>query len=746
MLGFWLKSGVKSLIKLQFSFNKLSKMATPTEKVYSFGRFQFDTEEKILRQEKNEIMLPPKVLEVLCFLVLKEGKIVSKTEIMEAVWADSFVEENNLSQSIYLLRRTLGNDENGKQIIETIPRRGFRIGIPVIKGEVETAVSQEIEPVTPSIPKQPAFTTKSFNFKPIIYFGIFSLAIFAAFLAYKYFNSAKPTNSPIENVAFEKLTTSGNIGSPVISPDGKSIAFVRQNAIYLQDINTRNSVKLNVVDHSIFSNLQFSLDNETIYFRNEGRTDAGGDVFQVSRFGGEARKILENSWSTISLSPNGKSLAFVRYFPKEAKWILFLKNLQTGEERQLFERNSPDSIYRTGFPAWSPDSKKIVTVAQEKPASTIYVIDTETGNSEKQNTPRFVQIEQTIWNTQGNGILLVGREKDRFFQLWKIHYPSGEIQRITNDLSTYRHISLSADGKNLIAENQNTFVHLWTATAANLGEQKQITSGNINRDGSSGLTWTPDGNLVYTSRLTGETDMWHLRLADNYAIQLTKNAGQNNENPIISNDAKQIYFESNRTNSRHIWRIDMDGNNPTQITFSEKENEFFPALSNDGEWLYFLKKSPQGNVILKQNLKDKRIENITKQGEFSPNTFICPSPDGKWLAFNNIKETRGGENEKTSEIGIVHLEEQNKVSIYRFPRIGGSFSWTTDSKSFDYYENSGEGGKLWRRNLDESAEPQLLLTVPKMAIFNFAWSKDGNNLALAIGKQERDVILLRNFE
>ncbi len=716
-------------------------MNSPPTKLFKFGEFQLDTEEKHLRQAEKSVALPPKVLDVLCLLVEKEGKIVSKNEIMDTVWADSFVEESNLTQSIYTLRRTLGNDENGKSIIETIPRRGFRIAIPVYE-EVRSEEMRSEEKKTDSR----SFYSLLLTPYSLLIIGLLTFPLIIYF-TYNYLSSPKTTVSPIENVSFQKLTTTGNISSPTISPDGKSIAYVKQGELYLHDINTGSSGKLNVVNHQIFGNLQFSLDGETLYFRNERRTDAGGDIFQVSRFGGEALKILENSWSGIGLAPDGKKISFVRYFPKDAKWILYRKDLSNGEEKQLFERSSPDSIYRTGFPAWSPNGKKNVTVAQEKPASTIYVIDAETGNTEKQATPRFIQIEQTVWSADSSSIFIVGREKDRFFQLWKMNYLSGEIQRITNDLSTYRHISLSVDGKNLIAENQTTFAHLWTTTADNLDNQKQLTIGNINRDGSSGLIWTPAGNLLYSSRLTGESDLWLMRLSDNFAQQLTKTAGQNNENPIVSADGKFIYFESNRTNSRHIWRIDLNSDNPTQITFSEKENEFYPALSTDGNWLYFLKKSPQGNIILRQNLNNKRLENVTEQGSLSPNSFILPSPDGKLLAFNNIKENKGEEtNEKTSEIGIIYLEEQNKIKLFKFPRLNSAINWTADSKSFDYYENTPEGAKIWRRTLDESAEPKLLLTIPKTTIFNLAWSPDGKNLALSRGKQERDVILLKNFE
>lgn len=717
-------------------------MDNPTAKSFRFGEFCLDTEEKLLWRDGKSVSLPPKVLDVLCLLAQKEGRIVSKSEIMDTVWADSFVEESNLTQSIYTLRRTLGADAGGQSIVETVPRRGFRIAVPIFADPLVEKL-----PVVPELSK-PA--PAGFFGKHKLALGILGVVLAAGlitFFAYLYYFPAKPAMAPVENVSFQKLTFTGNTSSPTISPDGKSIAFVKQGDLYLQDINTGSHIRLDVVDQKIFSNLQFSPDGESLYFRNERRTDAGGDMFQVSRFGGAARKAVENSWSGIGFSPDGKNISFVRYFPKQAQWTLFTKNLETGEEKPLFERNSPESIYRTGFPAWSPDGKKIVTVAQQKPASTVYVIDTETGQAEKQHTPRFVQIEQTVWSARGDGIILVGREKDRFFQLWRMNWPGGEIQRITNDLSTYRHISISADGKNLIAENQTTFSHIWTAGADNLDEQKQLTSGNSNRDGALGVTWTPDGNLVYSSRVTGEADLWSLRLADNLARQFTRNAGQNNDNPIVSPDGRFIYFESNRTNSHHVWRIDADGNNPTQITFSDKENEYYPALSPDGQWLYFLKKSPRGNVILRQNLTDKKIETVTEQGAFSPNTFIAPSPDGKLLAFNNIKETRDDDgNSKTSEIGVVYLEEQNKVKIFNFPRIGGSFDWTPDSRAFDYYENTLEGAKLWRRTLDETAEPKLLLTIPKTTIFNFAWSADGKNLALARGIQERDILLLKNFE
>ena len=75
--------------------------AEKNEKLYEFGKFRFDAGEKTLRQDGKNVSLPPKVLEILCLLIERQGKIVTKDEIMSTVWADSFVEESNLKQSIY---------------------------------------------------------------------------------------------------------------------------------------------------------------------------------------------------------------------------------------------------------------------------------------------------------------------------------------------------------------------------------------------------------------------------------------------------------------------------------------------------------------------------------------------------------------------------------------------------------------------------------------------------------------------
>ena len=77
------------------------------------------------------VSIPPKALKTLLTLVERAGIIVSKQELMEEVWPDSFVEEGNLTQNIFLLRRELGRTVGGEDYIQTLPKRGYRITVPV---------------------------------------------------------------------------------------------------------------------------------------------------------------------------------------------------------------------------------------------------------------------------------------------------------------------------------------------------------------------------------------------------------------------------------------------------------------------------------------------------------------------------------------------------------------------------------------------------------------------------------------
>jgi WD40 repeat protein/DNA-binding winged helix-turn-helix (wHTH) protein len=106
-------------------------MAKNPQVVYEFGRFRLDPQQRILLRDGQLVALAPKVLETLAMLVLHAGRIVEKEELLQSLWPESFVEEGNLTQNIFVLRKLLGDDRNGSAFIQTVPRRGYRFVAPV---------------------------------------------------------------------------------------------------------------------------------------------------------------------------------------------------------------------------------------------------------------------------------------------------------------------------------------------------------------------------------------------------------------------------------------------------------------------------------------------------------------------------------------------------------------------------------------------------------------------------------------
>ena len=86
-------------------------MNNSSKTIYEFGLFRIDMERYLLLRDNQPIPLSPKVFETLLFLVENRGRVGKKDEIINSVWPDTFVEEGNLAQNIFLLRKALGEEK-----------------------------------------------------------------------------------------------------------------------------------------------------------------------------------------------------------------------------------------------------------------------------------------------------------------------------------------------------------------------------------------------------------------------------------------------------------------------------------------------------------------------------------------------------------------------------------------------------------------------------------------------------------
>jgi DNA-binding winged helix-turn-helix (wHTH) protein len=106
---------------------------------YKFGEFHVNTNKRLLLRNGHSVALTPKVFDTLLYLLQHQGEVVDKSDLMRAIWPDTAVEENNLSQNISCLRRILGENRGANLYIATVPGRGYRFtaAVEAVRGSLQ---------------------------------------------------------------------------------------------------------------------------------------------------------------------------------------------------------------------------------------------------------------------------------------------------------------------------------------------------------------------------------------------------------------------------------------------------------------------------------------------------------------------------------------------------------------------------------------------------------------------------------
>lgn len=741
-------------------------MSNGVNNLYEFGDFRFDTRSGALWRGSEIVSLSPKSAELLKLLVQRDGEIVSKQEIFETVWADTFVEDGVLTQNIYTLRNAIGRDADGSQFIETVPRRGYRFAGPlrILAPEAEASRPQngngaradfgsDAHPLR--LVSHAAYAGR--RRPPVgrwLAAGIALIIIAAgAFWAYQRTPGEaarnEPVVAPIEQVRFQKITDSGDVLFPTISADGKLLAYVRmseeESSVWVKQIAGGTPVQTLPPSRKGYRSLAFSPDGHNLYFREQNDP---GTIYETSALGGHVRKMAENVWSDFSVSPDGKQFAFIRRDRDLTEHQLIAANIDGSGERVVAARKAPWD-YRGGGPAWSPDGSKIVVASGQHQQffPKLLMIDTASGAEAELDIPRWRGIFSVLWTPDGERLIITAREaKEPYSQMWMLSLPGGGIRRLTNDLESYFWSSLTADGKLLVARQQRIISHLWMLPEGDLQQARQLTSGERSLDGFAGVAWTPENRIVFSSFVNNVTDLHSTDPDGSDRVQLIMNAGQDNTDPSIAADASSIVFTSNRTGSSQIWRMDIDGRNQRQLTFDEgtKERAAAGTLSPDGREVFFIKLGAGPASIWKMPIEGGEALQVSRLKEATAESFVSVSPDGKWLAYRHVSTRQEPQSEERKmQIGVVASDGSGEPRVFDLQMRKPMIQWSPDSTAFYYAAGTFNSSALMRQPID-GGSPQTLIEFPDR-VFNFAWSQDGKNLAVARGRLSGDAILITNL-
>ncbi|MCI0389976.1 MAG: winged helix-turn-helix domain-containing protein [Acidobacteria bacterium] len=742
----------------------------PRRRFYEFGSFRIDEENRLLYHREEVVQLQPKTFDILLALVESQGRVIEKEELMRRVWPDSFVEESNLSQNIYVLRKLFGSDAEGQKYIETIPKRGYRFvaevnesreeaSRPILKDHTAPHGPQGENVIAfpgppdifnyaadspPSEPSSPRRLTLSKRNLAIALTGIVVIIAGASFVTYLLIARGKSRDAgsvhrqsapagSFEKMRIRKLTDTGNVIGSAVAPDGKYAAYTlcesgRRCSLWLEQIATGSATRLvpaGVVEWGI----AFSRDSNYIYFQVAEK--GVGAVYQVAALGGARRKIASDVWSHISVSPDDKQIAFMRWGTGENQ--LIIANIDGAGERKIAVKKPPEYFEMwSGGPAWSPDGTKIACIAGDKRGQMLVEARVEDGSQQQIGAYIWSFIENIEWLPDSGGLIVAGAEKPEMFsQLWQVSYPGGEKRRITNDLNRYRSVSLTSDSRTLVAEQVESFAHLWVLPEGDEKRARQITFGNSKRDGASGISWTPDGRIVYSSESDGRIEIWSVAADGTDQKQITTGAGTLNARPAVSPDGWRIAFISNRAGQENLWIMDSDGRNPKQLAFGAERN---PGWSLDGNWVLFTDCSNHPWVVSKIPAGGGKPVQIKVNGE-----AITVSPDGKLIVYNFFDQ----QNETPWRSAIIPFEGGEPIRTFRY-YYRGLWRWTPDGKGLTYIDAS-DSFNIWIQPVDGGA-PRRLTRFKSGAVHWMEWSRDGKSIALSRGDERRDVVLITDFK
>ena len=172
-------------------------MDTDQRVLYEFGPFRVDPEKQVLLRDNEPVAITPKTFETLMILVRHRREVVSKDDLMKALWPDCFVEEANLSQNIFMLRKALGDTPEDRRYIVTQPGKGYRFVAEVrtvaqdgedviVTSRTRTQMVMEHSGAASSValPVLPAANIRRFKRKYAVAAGVFLVVLALAMVVY----------------------------------------------------------------------------------------------------------------------------------------------------------------------------------------------------------------------------------------------------------------------------------------------------------------------------------------------------------------------------------------------------------------------------------------------------------------------------------------------------------------------------------------------------------------------------------
>ena len=548
------------------------------------------------------------------------------------------------------------------------------------------------------------------------------------------------SNFNAQNMHPVKLTETGKAAAAAISPNGQYVVYVLRDgemeSLMVRQVATGSDVQILPPAVSVFYGLTFSPDGNYIYFVEASKENQlFSSLYKMPVLGGNPQQVVRDIDTSISFSPDGKQFAFIRGVPDKGVFNLLAANADGSGEKILTSKSGNITSEGLLAPAWSPDGKTIIFASWLPSVSSQLNELTLATGAVRTLYATHGALGRPHWLPEGDALLVPMRDESGGAQgqLWKVAYPSGEAQRLTNDLTDYSlpWLDLTADGSAAVSVETTVSLNLWAAPGGDSSRATQITSGGPSIVGVSIMS---NDRVLFVNRNR------EVFTANYDGSDRTLVAGSDRNILFVfgCGDGKHIVYSAARGNGSDIWRMDADGSSPMQLTHDK--SALLPVCSFDGSMITFDYEDQLSSW--RMQIDGTNPTSLNLRNQTSP--FVSLSKDNKLVLYRlGHPDTP----QRRDELVAVPVAGGQPVFSFETP-VGGIVGqglpqWSPDGHGVDITLTKGGATNVWRQPLPSGTLKQIT-NFPSGIVRSYHWSPDGKILFITRGSQSSDIILLKS--